>query len=67
MDRIDFRHRAILGAHAALVGKGGGEKLMRPELIAKLAVELGDALVEAMTVEAPADDEIKSYAGTQPA
>ncbi len=51
MDKIDFRHRAIIEAHAQLVRYvriGAG---MTCKQAAELAVKHGDALVEAMTVK----------------
>ncbi len=50
MDKIDFRHRAIIEAHAQLI-RFVQRKQMTSEAAAKLAVEHGDALVEAMTVK----------------
>jgi prophage DNA circulation protein len=51
MDRTDFRHLAIIEAHAQLV-RFVQRKQMTSVEAARIAVEHGDALADAMTIEA---------------
>lgn len=50
MERIDFRHQAILGAHAQLTRLVARKQLSVAEAC-DLSIKYGDALVEAMTVD----------------